>query len=121
MAAAVITVTRPAGVTGCVIGNKKMRFRDISADTGDYVAGGFTLTATQLGNFKHIDMVVVGSSATEGTAGANAQVIGVTYAADGTSATFQVYEAAASGAPPLEKTAEAYPANFIFRVMVIGW
>jgi hypothetical protein len=34
---------------------------------------------------------------------------------------FQVYESAATGLPPLEKTAEAYPANFIFRVMIVGW
>jgi hypothetical protein len=120
MAAAVITVTRPTDVRGCKMGNKKVVFRDITADTGDYAAGGFTLTAAQLGLSKHVDFCMVGSSATEGTDGANAQIIGVTYVSSGTSVKFQVYEAAASGAPPLEKTAEAYPANFIFRVMVVG-
>ncbi len=119
MAAAVITVARPTGVQGCVMGNKKVRFRDVTADTGDYAAGGFSITAAQLG-LKSIDFVSVGSSATQGTAGATAQIIGVTYAAARTSITVQVYEAAASGAPPLEKTAEAYVANFIFRVMAVG-
>lgn len=119
MATAVITVARPTGVFGCVMGNKKVRFRDVSADTGDYVQGGFSITATQLG-LKAIDFVSIGSSATEGTSGANAQIIGITYASARTSITVQVYEAAASGAPPLEKTAEAYPANFIFRCMAVG-
>jgi hypothetical protein len=50
MAAAVITVTKPTGVQDFVMGNKKAKFRDITADTGDYAAGGFTLTAAQLGN-----------------------------------------------------------------------
>lgn len=120
MAAAVITVTRPTDVRGCSIGNKKTVFRDITADTGDYAAGGFTLTAQQLGLSKHVDFCVVGSGATQGTAGASAQVIGVTYLNSGTSVRFQVYEAAASGAPLLEKTAEAYVANFTFRVQVTG-
>jgi len=119
MAAAVITVTRPSDVQGFVLGNKRARFRDITADTGDYAAGGFTLTAAQLG-FKHVDICIVGSAATEGTDGANAQIIGVTYVSSGTSVKFQVYESAATGLPPLEKTAEAYPANFTFRVLVIG-
>jgi hypothetical protein len=118
MATAVITVAKPASVsTGTT---RRVRYRDITADTGDYVAGGFTVTAAQCG-LKHIDFFSVGSAATEGTAGANAQIIGVTYAADGTSVTVQVYESAATGLPPLEKTAEAYPANFIFRARIEGW
>jgi hypothetical protein len=120
MAAAVITVTRPTDVRGCSIGNKRATFRDITADTGDYAAGGFTLTAQQLGLSKHVDICIVGSGATEGTAGANAQLIGVTYLNSGTSVKFQVYESAGTGLPPLEKTAEAYPANFTFRVMTVG-
>jgi hypothetical protein len=119
MAAAVISVTRPTDVQSTHMNNKKVKFWDISADTGDYAAGGFTLTAVQLG-LKHVDICIVGSSATEGTSGANAQLIGVTYLSSGTSVKFQVYESAATGLPPLEKTAEAYPANFIFRVMVVG-
>lgn len=120
MAAAVITVTRPSDVQGFVLGNKRARFRDITADTGDYAAGGFTITAQILCGFKHVDICIVGSAATEGTSGANAQLIGVTYLSSGTSVQFQVYESAATGLPPLEKTAEAYPANFTFRVLVIG-
>lgn len=122
MAAAVNTVARPATVTGCVMGNKKVRYRDITSDTGDYGTGGFTLTAGQLvSGMHHIDMVTVGSLATQGTAGASACGVGVTYSADGTSVTFQLYEAAASGAPFLEKNAEAMVANFTFRVKVEGW
>lgn len=118
MAAAVITVARPTGVS---VGTaRRVRYRDITADTGDYAAGGFTVTAAQCG-LKHIDFFCVGSAATEGTDGANAQIIGVRYASDGSSVTVQVYESAASGAPPLEKTAEAYPANFTFRARIEGW
>jgi len=120
MAAAVITVTRPTDVKGCVVGNKRMAFRDITADTGDYAAGGFTLTASQLvSGAKHIDFCAVGSCATDGTAGATAQGIGVTYVSSGTSVKFQVYESGGTDAPMNEKTAEAYPANFTFRVMLI--
>lgn len=119
MAAAVITVTRPSGTRGFALANKKARFFDITADTGDYAANGFTVTAAQFG-MKYIDFVQVGSAATQGTDGASAQIIGVRYTG-GSSVRFQVYESAASGAPPLEKTAEAYVANFTFRVMVIGW
>jgi hypothetical protein len=120
MAAAVITLTKPADVRGYTAGNKKIRYWDITADTGDYAAGGFTLTARQLGMNQHVDFVAIGSHATQGTAGASAQGIGVTYVSAGTSVKFQLYEAAASGAPMLEKTAEAYVANFTVRIRVEG-
>lgn len=120
MAGAVITVTKPTDVRGYVSGNKRVRYFDITSDTGDYAAGGFTLTAAQLGMARHVDFVAVGSCATEGTSGANAQMIGVTYVSAGTSVKFQVYECAATGLPPLEKTAEAYVANFTFRIRVEG-
>lgn len=120
MAAAVITVTRAPGSPREVkMGNVRTKWWDITADTGDYATGGFTLTAAQLG-VRSIIFFDVGSAATEGTAGANAQIIGVTYASNFQSVTVQVYESAASGAPPLEKTAEAYPANFTFRARVEG-
>lgn len=120
MAAAVITFTKPTDVTGYVSGNKKVRYFDVTADTGDYAANGFTKTAASLG-FKHVDYVSVGSGATQGTDGASAQLIGVRYESSGTVIRFQLYEAAASGAPPLEKTAEAYVANFTFRCRVEGY
>lgn len=120
MAAAVITVTRPTDVRGCKMGNKTVLFRDITADTGDYAAGGFTLTAAQLG-LKHVDFCMVGSIATTGTAGATASPIGVTYVSAGTSVKFQLYETGTSADTPLnQKGAEAYVANFTFRVMVVG-
>ena len=119
MAAAVITLTRPSDAQGTVVGNKKVRFWDITADTGDYAANGFTVTAAQFG-LKHVDMCIVGSAATTGTNGATANPIGVRYSGAGTTVRFQVYEAAAADAPLNEKTAEAYVANFTFRVLVIG-
>ena len=121
MAAAVITVTKPTGVRGHMDGNKKVRYFDITADTGDYAATGFTLTAQQLGMSKQVVFCSVGSVATQGTSGASAQGIGVTYLTGGTSVRFQVYESAATGLPMLEKTAEAYVANFTFRVRVEGF
>lgn len=121
MAAAVITRTKPSDVNNTVFGNKKVKFVDITADTGDYAAGGFTLTAAQLG-VKHVDICICdGGVATQGTAGASAVGIGLTYVSSGTSVKFQLYETgASSGAPLAEKGAEAYAANFTFRVMVIG-
>ncbi len=121
MAAAVITVTKPSDVRGAVFGNKRVHFRDITADTGDYAAGGFTLTAAQLGLHNHIDFCSVGSMATDGTSGATAEMVGITYTTGGVSVKFQVYQTGTSADAPFnEKGAEAYAANFTFRVMVIG-
>ena len=119
MAAAVYSFTKPTDVRGYVSGNKKIRYFDWTSDTGDYAAGGVTKTAASLG-FKHIDFVSVGSGATQGTDGASIQNVGVTYVSGGTSVKFQLYEAAASGAPGLEKTAEAMVANFTVRIRVEG-
>lgn len=119
MAAAVITVTKPSGVQDTILGNKRVKIRDITADTGDYAANGFTVTAAQLG-LKHVDMVIVGSLATTGTNGATASPIGVRYS--GETVRFQLYETGTLADAPLnEKTAEAYVANFTFRVMAIGF
>jgi hypothetical protein len=120
MTAAVITVTPVADAKPCVMGNRDARWFDITADTGTYTTGGFTVTAAQFG-FKHVDICIVGSLATMGTSGANALGVGVTYSGTGTSVLFQGYESAATGLPMLEKTnTEAYPANLTFRVMVVG-
>lgn len=118
MAAAVITVTAVAGSREYKDGNRRVRFFDITTDTGDYAAAGFTKTAADFG-MKHLDFVEVESLATCGTAGATALGIGITHPSQ-TSVTFQVYESAATGLPFLEKTAEAYPANVTFRVRVTG-
>ena len=60
--------------------------------------------------------------ATQGTAGASSVGLGITYASDDTSITVQLYEVdtAADGAPLQEKGAEAYAANFTFRLLVVG-
>lgn len=121
MPAAVISITKRGDESGLPIASvKKIRFFDITADTGTYASGGFSITAAQVG-LATIDFAAVGSVATSGTSGATANVVGVTYATGGSSITVQVYEAAASGVAFLEKTnAEAYEANWIFRLMVIG-
>lgn len=121
MAAATITVAKPSGIQGCVIGNKKLRYRTITADTGDYAAGGFTVTAAQLG-LKSIDIVLVdGGAATDGTDGATAEIIGITYPSK-TSVKFQLYQTGTSADTPAnEKGAEAYAANFTIRVAAIGF
>lgn len=120
MAAAVITVTPVSTSPAYVEGNRDVAFFDITADTGDYAAGGFTLNASDF-KFKTIDIIELGSgAATQGTAGASAVPIGVTYPS-GTSVKVQLYETGgSSGAPLLEKGAEAYAANFTFRVKLIG-
>jgi hypothetical protein len=121
MAAAVISRTRPTDVRGAVMGNKRVRFFDITADTGDYAADGFTLTAAQLGMARHVDICIVGSVATTGANGATASPIGVEYESSGTVVRFHLYETGTAADTPLnEKTAEAYAANFTFRVMVVG-
>lgn len=120
MTAAAITITKRGEQSGLTLGNKRIRFFDISADTGTYTTGGFALTAVQLG-LTAVDFAAINSVATSGTAGATANPVGLTYAADGTSINVQVYEAAATGLALLEKTSdEAYPASFTLRLMVIG-
>lgn len=119
MTAAVYTVATPTGVVDKQVGQVKFRTRNVSADTGTYATGGFTLTAGDLG-LKHID-VVLAQGATSGTSGATFSPIGVTYAASGSSVTIQVYEAAATGLVLLEKTnAEAHEATWTLRLLAIG-
>lgn len=126
MTALAITVTKPAGTQDTKFGNKRVLIRDITIDTGTYATAGNTLTAAQISAggqpLKRIDFVGFGTNAmTGGTAGATGNPIGVTYTAGGVSVVLQQYEAAASGAPLLEKTnAEATVANATFRVLVIG-
>lgn len=121
MPAAVISITKRGDEAGIPIGaNKKMHFFDITADTGTYTTGGFSLTAAQL-KVATIDSASASSLATSGTAGATANGVGITHAALGASITVQVYEAAATGLALLEKTSgEAYEANWGFRLTVIG-
>ncbi len=120
MAAAVISVTRPTGVQReTKLGNLRVKFWDITADTGDYAAGGFTLTAAQLG-LKAVFYVGFAGLATDGTSGATAEGVGITYPSL-SSVKFQVYQTGTSADAPLnEKGAEAYAANFTIRVFVVG-
>lgn len=121
MPAAVISITKRGEEAGIPLGaNKKMHFFDITADTGTYTTAGFTLTAAQL-KVGTIDFADAGSIATTGTSGVTANPIGITYTAGGTQITVQPYEGSAAGTAVTEKTsAEAYEANFTFRLMVIG-
>jgi hypothetical protein len=120
--AVAVTVTKPSGSQDTTFGNKKIKIRDITFDTGTYVTGGNVITAASLG-LKRIDYMGMGTQGmTGGTAGATINWIGVTYAAGGVSVTVQQYESAATGLPGLEKTsAEATVANATFRVMFIGY
>ncbi len=120
--AVAITITKPTGVQDTTFGNKRIKVRDITFDTGTYVTGGNTITAAQVG-LKRIDFASFGTQGmTGGTAGATVNWIGVRYASDGTSITVQQYESAATGLPGLEKTnAEATVANATFRVLFIGF
>lgn len=120
MANVVHTVTKTSGTQHTVIGNKKLRFFDITTDTGNYVTGGSSLTASQFG-LKKIDAITACSASTSGTAGATSLAVGFTRASTGASVTVQYYESAATGLIMLEKTgAEAMPSNQTVSVTVIG-
>jgi hypothetical protein len=119
MAAVAYTVAAATGVPDVSVGGLKVRVRDVTATTGDYAAGGTTITASSLG-LKRI-YCVVAQDATSGTAGATLNPVGVRYAAGGASITLQTYEAAATGLILLEKTnSEAMAANWTTRVFAIG-
>jgi hypothetical protein len=119
MASAVYTVAEATNVPDRNVGAVKFRTRNVSADTGDYATGGFTITASQLG-LKKIDVVLAGG-ATSGTSGATYSPVGIIYAASGSSITVVVYEAAATGLVLLQKTnAEAHEANWTLRLFAIG-
>ena len=120
MTGAVLTVAKPTIAPREVKwGNLRVKFFDITADTGDYAAGGFTKTAAELG-LKSIFWAGVGSMATDGTSGATAEMVGITYPSS-TSVKFQIYQTGTSADAPFnEKGAEAYAANFTIRVMVVG-
>lgn len=122
MANVVVTATKPADVRGFADGNKRVRYFDITADTGNYTSGGFTLTAVQLGMARHIDFVSIsGGVATTGASGATANPIGITYNSSGASVTFWLYEGSAAGTALGQKTnAEAFEASFTIRVRVEG-
>lgn len=122
MANVVYTVAKPADrlVQNRVSDNLRIRYVTWTSDTGDYVAAGRTFTAASLG-LKHITFASADGLATQGTDGASALGVGFRYAADGTSFSAQLYEAAATGLPFLEKTAEAMVANFTVRIKVEGF
>jgi len=117
MAALNYTLTK-VGRTNVVGAEKEVTY-DLTCDTGDYAAGGNDFTAAQFG-LKKFKSVFACGSATGGTAGATAQVLGFRFNSANTVVTLQQYEAAASGAPPLEKTAEAVVANFAVRLVAKG-
>jgi hypothetical protein len=93
------TATKPDPGSEGPVGNAKVAIRDITADTGTYVTGGNSITAASLG-LRTIDFVDFGTQAmTGGTSGATINWIGVTYASNRQSVTFQQYECAATGLP----------------------
>lgn len=103
-----------------VVGAKKQKVFDLTADTGTYVTGGDSLAASRFGLSK-LDFVNPTTAATGGTAGATINWLGITYNSQNTACTVQQYESAATGLPGLEKTsAEAVVANFTCRLLVQG-
>jgi hypothetical protein len=112
-----VTSTKIVGVKDYKDGPYKCAIRDITFDTGTYVTGGNVITAASVG-LRTIDLVVFGTQVmTDGAAGVSANPIGVTYAANRQSVTFQQYESAAANVALAEKTsAEATAANATFRV-----
>lgn len=121
MTALAITYTKVAGVHDTKEGNKSLKIRDVTIDTGTYAAGGNVILARDL-DLRRIDFAQIGGNGlTGGTSGATMNPIGVTYASDGASITVQQYESADTGLPLLEKTdTEATVASAAFRLMVIG-
>lgn len=115
------TLTKPTGVSGFADGNKKVRYFDLTTDTGTYLTGGNTYTAAQFG-MKIVNFVSLsGGVATSGTAGATGLPLGVRYASDNTSFIIQYYEGSAAGTILAEKTnAEAMPGTHAIRVRVEG-
>jgi hypothetical protein len=74
------------------VGNAKVAIRDLPADTGTYVTGGNSITAASLG-LRTIDFVDFGTQGmTGGASGATINWLGVTYASNRQSVTFQQYE-----------------------------
>jgi hypothetical protein len=119
MAAVAYTISKVTGVHDFKANNKTWKIRDITATTGDYAAGGLTVTAREV-DLRRIDHVQLGTCVmTGGTSGATGNPIGVTYTSP-TSVKFQQYESADTGEPLLEKGAEAVVANATFRVLFVG-
>lgn len=102
-----------------IVGAKKQKVFDLTADTGTYVTGGDSLAASRFGLSK-LDFIQA-QPVTGGTSGATINWLGFTYPSQNTSVTVQQYECAATGLPGLEKTsAEATVANFTTRILVQG-
>lgn len=121
MANAVFTNTRPTLVQGFAEGNRKVRYFDMTSDTGNYTTGGTTVTAASLGLRQVYFVTASGGVATSGTAGATGLGVGITYASTGVSFTVQFYEGSTAGTILGEKTnAEAMPANHTIRLRVEG-
>lgn len=124
MANAVFTTAKPSDrlVQHRTSDNLKVRYFDMTSDTGNYTSGGTSVTASSLG-LKHISFVTAsGGVATSGTSGATGLAIGITYASDGTSFTVQFYEGSTAGTILGEKTnAEAMPSNHTIRLRVEGF
>ncbi len=103
-----------------IVGAKKQKVFDLTADTGTYVTGGDALAASRF-KLSKLDFVSPTSAVTGGTSGATINWLGITYNSENTSATVQQYECAATGLPGLEKTSgEATVGSFTCRLLVQG-
>lgn len=121
MTAAAYTLTPVKG--GYSEGNKRIRYFDLTADTGTFTqATGIPLTAVQLGMARAVSFITVcGGGATTGTAKATFSPIGATFNTAGTTVTLWLYEGSTAGtALGLKTDTEAIEANFTVRLKVEG-
>jgi hypothetical protein len=110
------TVSRLRGYTS---GNVKVRYFDVTLDTGDYAQTGLAITAASLG-FDRVYFVTISGGLIMSTNKLVGNVNAVSYAAGGASFNIFLYESAADGDALDNKPAEANTAVFPFRIRVEG-
>ncbi len=113
MAAVVVT---PTVVLKLVTGTKRLHLVSLALDTGDYAAGGFSLTPAMCG-LLHIDSVMFEGAMLEVSATPTAQIPRW----NSTTSKIEVYQAGANAGDPFpEKAAEAFGAGAAVRCLVLG-
>lgn len=122
MAALTQTVARPASpVRGRAEGNVRVRYFNVTFDTGDYAQAGQSFTAASLG-FKVIYFVSISGGVIQATSPyATAAAHAITYASDNTSFNLFLYESAGDGDGFDNKPAEANTYVGTFRIKVEGY
>lgn len=122
MAAVALTVAKLDPNPDFVAGNKKIKFRKLTTDTGDYTTDGIAVTAASLGLKRFAALVPIGGLYDD--SGADQYDIlwpvgGVRYDTERQTAYLILAESAADGDPMDQKPAEAAVIASI-QVMAIG-